>query len=82
MIFADYYVGALAGKYEYWLTWYYRQSRYPPLYPLLLALAGGGSTDVMRSVMVTQGMVVLAALATGCYLRRRWHGRATAPGCS
>src|SRR5436190_7788089 len=70
LVFADYYRGALVGHYEQWLTWYYRQSRYPPLYPLLLALAGGGTTAVERSVVVTQAMVLLGTLAVGCYVAR------------
>ena len=45
-------------------------ARFPPLYPFLLALAGGGSDSLVTAHMVTTGFLLAAVAAYYLWLRR------------
>jgi len=70
LLLADYYRGALSGQWLNVATEYYRVSRFPPVYPLLLALVGGGTEAVQAAAQATQALVLLALLAAAAYMAR------------
>ncbi len=62
LIIADFYRDALADAAPPAASASYRTTRFPPLYPLILALAGGGPDDE-RAAFVATALLWVAALA-------------------
>jgi hypothetical protein len=48
---------------------HYGATRFPPLFPLLLGLAGGGTRHLHTAAIVSNAIAVLAVLAVWCWVR-------------
>lgn len=66
---ADFYRLAILGEPLTHAVEYYRSTRLPPLYPLLLAAFGAGSEHQQAAAFVTAGTVLAAALAVWLWRR-------------
>jgi uncharacterized protein YhhL (DUF1145 family) len=72
--YADFYSGVLDGAPSPEAAAAYRVSRFPPLFPLLLALADGGSAHPERALWLTQVAALLATALLWLWLRREGRG--------
>jgi hypothetical protein len=63
LFFADFYLNQFAGNTRFHLLEFYRSTRFPPLYPFVLAVFGGGSETLQRvhivSFVILVGMLAL-----------------------
>lgn len=69
MFMADFYKKYLYGGSIDQAAQYYRSSRYPPIFPMLLGVFGAGSDEIHRACIVSNVTAVLAGLAVWWWIR-------------
>lgn len=69
MFMADFYKKYLYGGAIDQAAQYYRSSRYPPIFPMLLGAFGAGSDEIHRACIISNVMAVLAGLAVWWWIR-------------
>lgn len=67
---ADFYRSMFGGAADAHAIAYYRSTRLPPVYPLLLAAVGAGTLNSHAATLLTAATSILAALAFWWWLRR------------
>ena len=70
LFMADFYRSFLYGGEIEAATSHYRATRFPPLFPLLLGLAGAGTERQLTAAFVSNGAAVLAVVAVWIWARR------------
>jgi hypothetical protein len=73
LFMADFYRATFAGVPDPLAVEHYRTTRFPPLFPLLLAAFGGGSAHTHPAEFVTGATVVLAVVVIWLWARRETH---------
>lgn len=79
LIMADFYRGMLGADREaaYYSVAHYGTSRFPPLFPLLLAGAGAGRLQPGIAYLVTAACALFACVAVGAWYLRQMRSTAT-----
>lgn len=70
LFMADFYSEWLQGYRSEEVVDYYRNTRFPPLFPLLLAFAGGDSRHIARAILVSCFIAVMAAASVGAWAQK------------
>jgi hypothetical protein len=78
LILADFYRGPPEGSEGELLHLLYAQSRFPPLFPLLLAAVDAGGAAQHRAALLSCGIALLAVFASGWWVWREYRSPAAA----
>lgn len=71
LFLADFYKTWLSGEQAAHATELYRNTRYPPVFPLILAAFGAGTDSQQSAAFVSCSIAVVAALAIWIWVRRQ-----------
>jgi hypothetical protein len=78
LVIADYYRQWFAGTPEGYSADFFGKTRFPPLFPLMLAAVGAGTVEQQLANVLTAAFMVLSAVTVFVWLVRTLRNRATA----